>query len=87
MYFYAFGTPKHVIDGSITELEEGQYAIHVISSSDNGGERRLHVDQLAAADVRSDEHHLSELHRTDDRLRNRGRLRRSRHRSMSVVVR
>jgi hypothetical protein len=36
MYFYAFGTPKHVIDGSITELEEGQYAIHVISSSDNG---------------------------------------------------
>jgi hypothetical protein len=36
MYFYAFGTPKHVVDGSITELAEGQYAIHVISSSDNG---------------------------------------------------
>jgi hypothetical protein len=36
MYFYAFGPPKHVIDSSITELAEGQYAIHVISSSDNG---------------------------------------------------
>jgi hypothetical protein len=36
MYFYAFGVPQHVIDGSITELAEGQYAIHVISSKDNG---------------------------------------------------
>jgi hypothetical protein len=36
MYFYAFGVPKHVIDGSITELAEGQYAIHVVSAADNG---------------------------------------------------
>src|SRR5258708_23678176 len=36
VYFYAFATPKHVVDGSITEVADGQYQIHVISSKDNG---------------------------------------------------
>jgi hypothetical protein len=35
MYFYALGTPKHVVDGSITELADGQYQIHVLSSKDS----------------------------------------------------
>jgi hypothetical protein len=32
MYFYAFGTPRHVIDGSISEGPDGIYTIHVVSS-------------------------------------------------------
>src|SRR5437660_12930021 len=35
MYFSALGIPKHVVDGSITELADGQYQIHVLSSKDS----------------------------------------------------
>ena len=35
MYFYALGTPKHVVDGSITELADGIYQINVLSSKDS----------------------------------------------------
>jgi hypothetical protein len=35
MYFYALGITKHVVDGSITELAEGQYSITVVSARDN----------------------------------------------------
>lgn len=32
MYFYAFGTPRHVVDGSISEGPTGIYTINVVSS-------------------------------------------------------
>jgi hypothetical protein len=32
MYFYAFGTPRHVMDGSISEGPDGIYTIHVVSA-------------------------------------------------------
>ncbi len=35
MYFYALGIPEHVVDGSITELADGQYQINVLSSKDS----------------------------------------------------
>ncbi|SRR6266487_2910651 len=35
MYFYALHITKHVVDGSITELAEGQYQIVVHSTLDN----------------------------------------------------
>lgn len=35
MYFYALGNIKHVVDGNITELAEGQYSITVLSTLDN----------------------------------------------------
>ncbi len=36
MYFYALGITKGVEDGSITELSDGIYAIHILSRKDNG---------------------------------------------------
>ena len=35
MYFYELGTPKHVVDGSITKLADGIYQINVLSSKDS----------------------------------------------------
>ncbi len=35
MYFYALGIVKHVVDGNITELPEGNYSITVLSTLDN----------------------------------------------------
>jgi hypothetical protein len=34
MYFYALGIVRHVVDGAISELAQGQYQISVISSKD-----------------------------------------------------